>query len=314
MIQFRPVKIVFMGSPEFAMPVLESLVSSHQVLAVYTQPDRPSGRGLSPTPSPVKRQALALGLKVIQPKSLKPAEEAASLQALKPAAIVVAAYGLLIPRSILDIPPLGCLNVHPSLLPRHRGASPVTAAILSGDSLTGVSIMLLDEGWDTGPILAQVSTPILAADTTGSLTARLSELGAQLLETTLPRWQAGEIKPQPQDQSRATYSQTLRKEEGELDWTLPSQDLERKVRAFQPWPGCYTRWRGKMLKVLQAEVVVGSEEPGRVIGKDEIIGVGTGKGLLKLKVVQLEGKKAMDIQDFVRGQPGFKGAILPDIR
>lgn len=314
MIQFRPVKIVFMGSPEFAVPILKSLVSNHQVLAVYTQPDRPSGRGLAPAPSSVKRQALALELKVIQPESLKPAQEAASLQALKPEAIVVAAYGLLIPRSILDIPPLGCLNVHPSLLPRHRGASPVTAAILSGDSITGVSIMLLDVGWDTGPILAQVSTPILAGDTTGSLTARLSVLGAQLLDATLPRWQAGEIKPEPQNPAGATYSHTLSKEEGELDWALPAQNLERKVRAFQPWPGCYTRWRGRMLKILQTEVVVGSKEPGRVTANGGMIGVGTGKGILKLNVVQLEGKKVMDIQDFVRGQPGFKGAILPDMR
>lgn len=305
-------KIVFMGSPEFAVPALNSLVSSHEILAIYTQPDRPSGRGLESTPSPVKRRALALGLKVVQPKTLKLPEEIDNLKALKPEAIVVAAYGLLIPRSILDVPPLGCINVHPSLLPRHRGASPVTAAILSGDKTTGVSIMLLDEGWDTGPVLAQVSTPILPADTTGSLTARLSGLGARLLETTLPRWQAGEIKPQPQDPSRATYSHTIRKEEGELDWTLPAEELERKVRAFQPWPGCYTWWKGKMLKVLQSEVISGGDGPGQVISKDGITGVGTAAGILSLKVVQLEGKKAMDIQEFVRGQPGFKGAILPD--
>ncbi len=307
-------KIVFMGSPEFAGPILESLVSKHQVLAVYTQPDRPGGRGLESTPSPVKRRASVLGLNVIQPTSLKPPEAVAGLQALTPEAIIVAAYGLLIPRSILDIPPSGCINVHPSLLPRHRGASPVTAAILSGDGVTGVSIMLLDEGWDTGPVLAQVSTPILATDTTGLLTVRLSKLGAQLLEDTLPRWQAGEIKSQPQDESKATYSRLLHKEEGQLDWKLPASDLERRVRAFQPWPGCFTRWRGKMLKVLQAEALAGSGEPGRVIGKGDIISVGAGDGILRLNVVQLEGKKAMDIQDFIRGQTGFIGAILPDIR
>ncbi|MDO8634858.1 MAG: methionyl-tRNA formyltransferase [Dehalococcoidia bacterium] len=307
-------KIVFMGSPEFAVPILESLVSKHQVLAVYTQPDRPGGRGLESTPSPVKRRASALGLNVIQPTSLKPPEAATGLQALTPEAIIVAAYGLLIPRSILDIPPSGCINVHPSLLPRHRGASPVTAAILSGDGVTGVSIMLLDEGWDTGPVLAQVSTPILATDTTGLLTVRLSKLGAQLLEDTLPRWQAGGIKPQPQDESKATYSRLLHKEEGQLDWTLPAPDLERRVRAFQPWPGCFTRWRGKMLKVLQAEALAGNGEPCKVIGRGDIIGVGAGDGILRLKVVQLEGKKAMDIQDFIRGQPGFIGSILPDIR
>ena len=302
-----------MGSPEFAVSILRSLISNLKIVAVYTQPDRPSGRGLASAASPVKRQALALGLEVLQPQSLKSAEEIAHIQELRPDAIVVAAYGLLIPRAVLDIPPLGCLNVHPSLLPRHRGASPVATAILSGDITTGVSIMLLDEGWDTGPILTQVSLPILAADTTGSLTARLAELGAQLLGNTLPRWQAGEIKPQTQDQTRATYSHSLRKEEGELDWTLSAPDLERRVRAFQPWPGCYTRWRGKILKVLQAEVLAGKGEPGKVIDNGEVVGVGTWSGILGLRVVQLEGKRALDIRDFVRGQPGFKGTILPDI-
>lgn len=302
-----------MGSPDFAAAILKSLARRHEVVAVYTQPDRPSGRGLAPTLSPVKKLALEIGLRVFQPRSLKPPSEVTSLQELHPRAVVVAAYGLLLPRSVLDVPPLGCINVHPSLLPRHRGASPVAAAILAGDSVTGVSIMLLGEGWDTGPVLAQASTPIMPADTTGSLTSRLAGLGADLLATTLPRWEKDGITPRPQDSALATYSQPLKKEEGEINWDTPAKDLERKVRAFLPWPGCYTRWRGKLLKVLETEVVADGAEPGKVVGSGGKIGVGTGDGILALKTVQLEGKRAMSIQDFVRGARQFIGAHLPDM-
>lgn len=304
-------RILFMGSPDFAATILRALISHHDVLAVYTQPDRPSGRGLTPAPSPAKKVAAEHNLRVLQPKSLKSPEEASCLRDLQPEAIIVAAYGLLLPRTALDIPPLGCINVHPSLLPRYRGASPVTAAILAGDVDTGISIMLLDEGWDTGPILAQGSLPIAPADTTGTLTSKLAELGVQLLLDTLPRWQRREITPQPQDSTMATYSQTLHKEEGQLDWRLTAAELERRVRAFLPWPGCYTRWRGKLLNVLTAHIAPGRAEPGRVVGLEGgAAAVGTEQDMLALETVQLEGKKAMSIQEFLRGRRDFVGALL----
>lgn len=308
-------RIVFMGSPDFAATILSALISHHDVLAVYTQPDRPSGRGLTPAASAVKKLAAEQGIKVLQPKSLKSPEEASLLRDLKPEAIVVAAYGLLLPRAVLDIPPTGCINVHPSLLPLHRGASPVTAAILAGDAVTGVTIMLLDEGWDTGPILAQASLTIAPADTTGTLTSKLAELGAHLLLDTLPLWQRKDIARRPQDSTMATYSQTLRKEEGELDWRLMAAELERRVRAFLPWPGCYTRWRGKLLKVLKAHIASGRAEPGRVVGLEGgAVAVGTGQDMLALEIVQLEGKKAMSIQEFLRGRRDFVGALLQNVR
>jgi methionyl-tRNA formyltransferase len=305
-----------MGTPDFAVPTLNSLVlGGHPVVAVYTQPDKPAGRGRGLVPPPVKRKALQLGLIVQQPASLRRPEEVQKLANLHPDMIVAAAFGQLLPQNILDIPPFGCLNVHPSLLPRHRGPSPVATAILAGDEVTGVSIMLLDKGMDTGPLLAQEQVVILPQDTTGSLTARLAQVGARLLLQALPLWLEGKIAPQPQDNEKATYSKPIAKEGGRIDWRLPAVELWRRVRAFQPWPGCYSSWRGKVLKVIEAVPLPGAGEVGRVVAiKGSLsvtVGVQTGEGILGLLRVQLEGKQVMAAEDFVRGQRDFVGALLP---
>jgi methionyl-tRNA formyltransferase len=306
-------RAVFMGTPEFAVPSLEGLLRHHQVVAVYTQPDRRAGRGRSLVISPVKSLALARGLPVRQPASLKPEGEAEELERLCPEVIVVAAYGQILPRRVLHIPPRGCLNVHPSLLPRHRGPSPVASAILDGDEFTGVSIMLLDEGLDTGPILAQTRLAIEPQDTTGSLTAKLSELGAKLLVETLALWGERKVEPQPQSEEGASYSPSLTKEDGEIDWRLPAQELARRVRAFQPWPGCYSWWRGRLLRIMEVEPRPGEgkPEPGRVRALGRGVGVETGEGVLELRRVQMEGRQAMSGEEFARGQRGLVGAILP---
>jgi methionyl-tRNA formyltransferase len=305
-----------MGTPDFAVPTLDSLVlGGHQVVAVYTQPDKPAGRGRTLISSPVKRKALQLGLTVQQPPSFRQPEEVQKLADLHPDVIVVAAFGQLLPQSVLDIPPFGCLNVHPSLLPRHRGPAPVAAAILAGDEVTGVTIMLLDRGMDTGPLLTREEVPILPQDTTGSLTANLAQAGARLLLQTLPLWLEGKIAPQPQDNSKATYSESLTKEGGRIDWRLPAVELWRRVRAFQPWPGCYTAWQGKVLKVIEAVPLPGAGEVGRVVAiqgsQSATIGVQAGEGILGLLQLQLEGKRVMAAAEFVRGQRDFVGALLP---
>jgi methionyl-tRNA formyltransferase len=310
-----------MGSPEFAVPHLEHLIlNQYQVVAVYTQPDRPAGRGRALVSPPAKRAAQALGLPVVQPANLKEAGVVEQLSQFHPDVIVVAAFGQILPRSVLDIPRFGCTNVHPSLLPRFRGASPVASAILAGDEFTGVSIMLMDEGLDTGPILARAQIPISAPDTTGSLTTKLSLLGARLLVEALSFWLRGELPPQPQNKAEATYCGSINKEEAEIDWHLPAIDIWRRVRAFYPWPGCYTRWQGKQLKIIEAVLLTGERAftVGQVValpsvpeGSKAAFGVGTGDGVLGVCGVQLEGKRAISAAEFLRGQRQFIGAVLP---
>jgi methionyl-tRNA formyltransferase len=314
----RPkLRILFMGTPEFAVTPLEQIIrNKFQVVAVYTQPDKPAGRGRSLVPSPVKETALALKLPVEQPVNLKEAEMVARLADFHPDAIVVAAFGQILPQSVLDIPRYGCINLHPSLLPRFRGASPVAAAILAGDEVTGVSLMLMDSGLDTGPILAQKSVAISAQDTTGALTDKLSQVAAELLPEVLVRWTGGEITPQPQKENEATYSAPITKEEGEIDWHLPAVDTWRRVRAFQPWPGCYTRWSGRRLEIIEAMLLPGKRAlaVGQVVALDKeraAFGVNTGEGILGVLKVQLEGKRAMLASEFLRGQRQLIGAVLP---
>lgn len=311
-------RIVFMGTPEFAVPTLECLIrSEHQLVAVYTRPDGKGGRGQGTILSPVKRVALAHRLVVCQPERLDSPGEVDEISRLSPDVIVVAAFGQILPPSVLAIPPLGCLNVHPSLLPQYRGPSPVAAAILGGETVTGTSIMLMDEGMDTGPILAQKQETISPEDTTGSLESRLAVLSARLLEDTLPRWLQGRLSPQPQDERKASFSRLITKEDGYIDWHLPAAQLWRRVRAFQPWPSCYTRWHGKLLKIIEA-APLGEEggEPGRVIALDGatglVVGIQTTEGVLALSQVQLEGRHPMSIVDFIRGQRDFVGGLLPD--
>ena len=309
----RVVRVVFMGTPVFAVPVLEGLVTQgYNVVGVVTQPDKPAGRGQQVAISPVKSAALARGLPVWQPKGFRRPEAAEHLRALAPQVVVVAAYGHLLPVAVLAVPPLGCLNVHASLLPRHRGAAPISAAILAGDTVTGVTIMRLDAGMDTGDVLAQAQLPVLPDDTTASLSERLARLGATLLLAKLPRWAAGEIVPQPQEHAQATYTHPVRKEDGQINWHRPAAEIERQVRAYFPWPSAYTTWQGRRLQIWRATArsdgVPG--EPGDVVLQKNDLAVVTGEGILILHELQLEGRRALPAADFARGQRGFVGTRL----
>ena len=265
--------------------------------------------------SPVKKAAQRHNLNILQPVNMKSAETRAQLADLRPDAIIVAAFGQILPQTVLDIPSFGCINIHPSLLPKYRGVAPVPAAILNGDEWTGVSIMLLDKGVDTGPVLANVHVPVLPQDTAGTLLEKLSRTGAQLLLDTLPKWFHREIKPQPQNNAEASYTKMLTKEAGEIDWKLPAVQIWQKVRAYQPWPGCYTRYQGKQLKILEVMPLVGGEnqEPGCVVAvKDSsaAFGVITGDGILGVVKLQLEGKKVVTAREFLNGQRQFIGVVL----
>jgi methionyl-tRNA formyltransferase len=309
-------RVVYMGVPEFAVPALEWLISSeHQLVAVYTQPDKPAGRGREPSFSPVKRVALEHGLEVRQVESFAKAGAVASLAQLSPDMIVIAAFGQILPPQVLAIVPFGCINLHPSLLPRHRGPTPIPAAILAGDDWTGVSIMLLDEGIDSGPILAQRRVEIAPEDSTDSLTRKLAGIAAQLLAETLPRWLSHSLASQPQRDEGVTYTKLLSKGDGEIDWQLPALQIWRRVRAFYPWPGCYTTWQGKRLKIVEAIPILGEQgEPGRVVSlRVGGVGVQSGEGILILLRVQLEGKRDMSAEEFLRGHRGFIGELLTSL-
>ncbi len=306
-----------MGSPNYVVGVLDAILAlDHEVVGVYTQPDKPAGRGRSAEPTPVKSSALSSGLQVFQPASLRVDEAQQELARLAPDLVVVAAYGKLLPPEVLGLPPHGCLNIHPSLLPRFRGPSPIASAILEEEEPTGATIMLLDEGMDTGPVLAARELwGWTGSATAQQLTEKLFELGADMMAEVLPGWLKGTISPQAQDHDLATTTRKLEKADGQADWTLAARDLERRCRAFTPWPGLYTTWGGKMLKVLSASVVEGSRgagEPGSVDSDPGFgIGVATGDGVLALSSLQLEGKRAVSAGEFLQGYPGFVGSVLP---
>lgn len=312
--------VVFMGTPEFAVPSLEALVDrGFEVAAVVTQPDRPAGRHGAPRPPPVKTAAARLGLTVLQPPTLRKPEAVAAVREIQPDLIVVAAYGQILRPRVLDLPPLGCLNVHPSLLPQLRGASPIQSAIREGLTETGVSIMLMDERMDAGPVLSQVTAPIFLEDTGETLGDRLARLGAELLVDTIPRWQNGEIAPREQVEALATYCRPLLKTDADLDWNEPAAVLARTCRAYTPWPGCQGYWDGRQVRFLRVEARPdwsGSEPPGTVIlyqgerSGEPTLAVATGRGALIVRELQLAGKKPLGPAEFLRGQPGFVGARL----
>ena len=305
-------RVVFMGTPEFAVPTLEGLAEGYEVVTVVTPPDRRGGRGRRSLPSPVKEAARQLGLSVWQPKTPRRASAAAHLRKLAPEIVVVAAYGRMLSPEFLAVPPRGCLNIHPSLLPKYRGPEPVAAAILAGDAETGVTLMLMDEGMDTGPIVAQRSVPIDSRHTRPSLTEELSHVGAQLLLETVPLWLGGEIEAQPQDDALASYAPLLSKEDGEIDWSLPAAVIERTVRAYTPWPGTYTHWHGQRLKVVRTQLSTSWRgEAGRVMETAQGLVVLCGEGALLLEEVQPAGKRSMPTAAFVRGNRHFVGARLP---
>lgn len=306
-------RVIFMGTPDFSVPSLAALLRrGYEVVAVVTQPDRPAGRGRQLEPPAVKRIAAQQGVPILQPPSLRTPEVVAEIAALQPELIVVAAFGQILRPAVLDLPPRGCINVHASLLPRWRGAAPVQAAILAGDQVTGSTIMQMDVGMDTGPILAQAALAIQPDDTGGSLGQRLAQQGADLLVETLPRWLAGAIAPRPQDPALATICKPLRKEQGRIDWTQPASQIALAVRAFNPWPAASAIWEGQPLKILQATARQdhASPEPGRVVQLDGAIAVATGDGLLQLEQVQMAGRAAMAALAFARGQRGFVGGQL----
>ena len=301
-----------MGTPDFAVPTLQYLSDSGvRIAGVYTQPDRPSGRGKRTVKSPVKLLAERLVLPVFQPETLSTEEARSELEALRPDAIIVAAYGLILPGWTLSLPAHGALNVHPSLLPRHRGPAPVANAILEGDKETGVTVMLVEPEVDSGPILRTCQVPIVSSDTTGQLTEKLAKIGGELLVETLRDWTAGLINPQPQDHSLATFSRKATKADGKIDWTLPAAKIDRRIRAYHPWPGSFTTWSGRRLKIIEA-TPTGDEvdEPGLVSRGSVDTFVQTGRGHLALKTVQPEGRRPMDIKSFLAGCPDFVGAVL----
>jgi methionyl-tRNA formyltransferase len=313
-------RIVYMGSPEYAVSPLQHLIlNGHEIAAVYTRPDKPAGRGRTSLATPLKNAALTWSLPVVQLPTLKSPHAAEQLARLKPDAIVVAAYGQFIPQPVLNIPRYGCLNIHPSLLPKYRGASPVPAAILAGDEFAGVSVMQLDAGWDTGPIFSRAQIPILPTDTAGSLTSRLFLIGAFLLLDILAVLPAGKLIPEPQNAAQASYFPEITKEEGKIDWKSSAIDIWRRVRAYQPWPEAHTYWQGKQLKIIEAVPLKADEaaEAGRVvpgtITRDlpgVAVGVSTGQGVLIVLRVQIEGKQAMPADQFLRGQRNFIGSVL----
>jgi len=306
-----PSRIVFMGTPEFALASLDALLAAgSRPSAVFTQPDKPAGRGHALTPPPVKRRALEQGLEVRQPKSLKDPEVIAELRALGPEVVVVAAYGKILPPSVLEIPPLGCVNVHASLLPRHRGASPIAHAIWAGDAEVGVSIMRMEAGLDTGPVYRSRSLPAPKDATTGTLTSVLARLGADLLIETLKGLREGVLEARSQNEGLATLAPRLRTEQGRLDFTRPAVELERQIRAFDPWPGTYFEVSGERIKVLSATLGPPTRQtPGEVLpGREFCIACGNGDSLL-LGTIQRAGKRPLPASEVLHGfkiPPGSK--------
>lgn len=295
-------KIIFCGTPDLAAVALEALVHSpHRVMAVYTQPDRPAGRGLKLNQSPVKTLALQYQLPVYQPKSLNESFEQDLLADFKPDVLVAAAYGMLLPASVLNIPRLGCVNIHPSLLPRWRGAAPIQRTIYAGDTITGVTIMQMNQGLDTGPILLQRQYVLDPDETSQTLHDKLAKLGAEALVETLNLLAEDKIQSRPQDDNLATYAHKISKEEALLDWTRAASDLEHEIRAFNPWPVAYTTWQGKNLRVWAAKAIAQehSVDPRTIVNASHSgIDIATGAGVLRLLQVQLPGGKVLSASDF----------------
>lgn len=299
-------RVVFMGSPDFALPSLEALYAETDLVGVVTQPDRPVGRGRASLPCPVKARADELGLPTYQPRSLKTLEAMGQLIAWKPELIVVTAFGQILPQELLDLPAFGCLNVHASLLPRWRGASPIQAALFTGDEKTGVSIMRMDAGLDTGPVLAKREVPIRPGTTGDELSSQLAHLGAQVLLEVLPAYLSGELQPQPQPSTGASYAPKIKKTDGLMDFDQGAEVLLRLVQAFHPWPGTYFDLDGKKLKVLEAHVHDSFiREPGNRLIVNGQPAMGTGQGILVLDQVQLEGRRPMPGEVFLNGYPAW---------
>lgn len=310
-------QIIFMGTPELAATSLAALLRepTFQILAAVTPPDRPKGRELKLQPSPVKQLAVTAGLPVLQPERARDEKFVAELRALAPDLIAVAAFGQILPMAILELPRFGCLNVHTSLLPKYRGAAPIQWAILNGDAETGVTIMKMNVGLDTGDILAQRATPIRDEDNAATLHDRLAQLGAELLVQTIPDYVAGKIRPQPQDAARATHVGKIKKEDGRIDWQQPARAIWNRIRAFTPWPGAFTVLPGtphsQLLKIWGAEIVSQPGAPGEILQAEKSgIIIGCGQDALRVTALQREGGRRMSAADFLAGHPLKAGQIL----
>jgi methionyl-tRNA formyltransferase len=300
-------RVIFMGTPDFSVPVLDALVEAgHEIASVYCQPPRPAGRGQKERPTPVHARAVELGLEVRHPTSLKSAEEQAAFAALEADIAVVVAYGLILPQAVLDAPRKGCLNIHASLLPRWRGAAPIHRAILSGDAETGVCIMQMEAGLDTGPVLLRAATPIGPAETTGELHDRLSALGARTIVEALDRLDT--LTPEPQPEAGVTYAAKIDKAEAAIDWTRPAPELIHQINGLAPFPGAWVTWNGERLKLLAARAASGQGTPGTVL--DDALTIACGTEALQLTRLQRAGKAAQAAAEFLRGNALGKGERL----
>ncbi|ATC84813.1 methionyl-tRNA formyltransferase [Pseudoalteromonas sp. NZS127_1] len=310
----QPLRIIFAGTPDFAARHLQALIQSeHQIVGVYSQPDRPAGRGKKLKASEVKALALEHNLPVFQPQSLKNDEALAELTSLNADIMIVVAYGLILPKAILEAPRLGCLNVHGSILPRWRGAAPIQRAIWAGDEQTGVTIMQMDEGLDTGDMLHISRCPISTTETSASLYTKLAELGPDALIETINKLANGEITPEPQNDELANYAKKLSKEEANIDWSMSALQIERNIRSFNPWPVCFTQMGGQTVKIYQAQVVLQSGDPGQILSSDKNgVVVACGEHALCITQLQPQGKKPMAINDFLNGRSDWvtPGTIL----
>ena len=306
-------KIIFLGTPEFAIPSLEGLYEKENVIAVVTQPDKPKGRGLKLSPSPIKTWALSKGLKVLEPLKLKDSQVIETFKSFLPDLIVVCAYGKILPKELLEIPKFGCWNIHASLLPKYRGASPINWAILEGEKETGITIILMDEGLDTGPILLQKKIPILEEDNAITLAKKLSLLGKEAILEAIELHKKGTLKPFPQPEEGISYAPILKKEDGFFTFEESAKIIERKTKAFLPWPVAFTYYKNKLLKVFSAKAIPieHKEKPGTIldINKEGIL-VATSENAILLKEVQLEGKKKISAYEFACGQRLKAGALL----
>ena len=306
----KSLKVVFMGTPEFSLPGLQSIYKNFNLIGCFTQPSRPAGRGQKISHSPVKNFCTKNNVPVFTPNNFKEDVEINHFKKMNCDVLVVAAYGIILPEEILSIPKFGALNIHASLLPRWRGAAPIQRAILAGDKKTGITIMQMDAGMDTGPLLAQQEISIRSDHTTGTLTTSLEILGANLIQRTLPGYIAGTIHPILQNPTLVTYAPMMRKAFGHLSFDKTAAELERKIRAMTPWPGAFVILGEKRIKILQAQAISGSGQPGKTMLLNKNIVVGTGDGLLKLQQIQAPGKRPMQTTDYVRGFKAFVVSVL----
>jgi methionyl-tRNA formyltransferase len=308
--QQKKLRICFMGTAAFALPTMQAVTAAEELIAVVTQPDRPQGRGREMAPPPVKKLALDLGLPIMQPERVKDPLFLAQLAELKPELIVVAAFGQILPPAILDLPPLGCVNVHPSLLPKYRGAAPFQMAVIKGETRTGVSVYRMDQGMDTGPLLLTREVEIGEAETAEELGKRLAVIGGELVNEAIKGLKQGTLKPVPQDEQGASYAPLFKKIDGLIPWQEDAAQIRNRIRGMVPWPVAYTMWQGKQIKIYRARIGEGTGTPGEIISLDSGIEVATGTGSIFIEELQIEGGRRIRCDEFCRGHRLIVGERL----